>query len=248
LFDPINPKFQPGNRIINNFSNHISFHLFSKHNNLTFKNHIQQLDTLAIKSSNTPPDTLVVMDASIKNNITVSIAHIHVHDKPLIKTLYHTINVTSSEAKFLTIRCGINQADILYEISKIIVVMDSIHAVKKIFDLLLYMLQKQVAFILEDFRGFFNYHHKNIIEFWECPSKINWKLYQNIDNKMKLFNLAPMLPNKNFWDFSKKSECNDIISKWKMTFQASDSKERNFLDLVNNDDNILELTYSKGGT
>jgi len=33
-----------------------------------------------------------------------------------------------------------------------------------------------------------------------------------------------------------------------MTFQVSDLKERNFLDLVNNDDNILELTYNKGGT
>jgi len=32
-----------------------------------------------------------------------------------------------------------------------------------------------------------------------------------------------------------------------MTFQASDQKERNFLDLVNSDNKTLEPTYSKGG-
>jgi len=32
-----------------------------------------------------------------------------------------------------------------------------------------------------------------------------------------------------------------------MTFQASDQKRRNFLDLVDSDNKILELTYSKDG-
>jgi len=33
-----------------------------------------------------------------------------------------------------------------------------------------------------------------------------------------------------------------------MTFQASDLKDRHFLELVNSDNNILEPSYSKGGT
>jgi len=33
-----------------------------------------------------------------------------------------------------------------------------------------------------------------------------------------------------------------------MTFQVSDMKGRNFLELVDSDNNILEPTYSKGGT
>ena len=33
-----------------------------------------------------------------------------------------------------------------------------------------------------------------------------------------------------------------------MTFQVSDLKGRNFLELVDSDNNILELIYSKGGT
>ena len=31
-----------------------------------------------------------------------------------------------------------------------------------------------------------------------------------------------------------------------MLFQASDSKERNFLELLDNNSNIIKLTYSKG--
>jgi len=33
-----------------------------------------------------------------------------------------------------------------------------------------------------------------------------------------------------------------------MTFQASDIKEKHFLDLVDDDDNIIELSYIKGGS
>jgi len=77
FFDPLNPEFKPGNRIINKFSNHFSFHLFSKSNDHLFKNRIQQLNNLTIESSNTLSNTLIITDASVKNNITSSITYIH---------------------------------------------------------------------------------------------------------------------------------------------------------------------------
>ena len=94
---------------------------------------------------------------------------------------------------------------------------------------------------------FFNCYYENTIKFWECPSKSNWKPYENVDIKTKSFNLIPLFPNKNSWDFSKKSEYNNIVNKWKIMFQASDLKGKNFMDLVNSDNNILEPIYSKGG-
>jgi len=170
-FDSLNPEFTPGIRIIDCFSNQFFFHLFSKSNDQQFKSRIQQLNNLAIQLSNTSSNALVIMDASVKNNVTSSIAHIHIHNKLIIKTLHHTINITSSEAEFFAIRCGINQATHLYGISKIIVVTDSIHVAKKIFDPLSHLLQKHVAFILNDLREFFTHHQENMIKFWECPSK-----------------------------------------------------------------------------
>ena len=189
----------------------------------------------------------MVTNASVKNNVAFSIAHVHVHNKPIIKMLHHAVNVTSMEAEFFTIRCSINQAVHLQDISKIIVVTNSIYVARKIFNPLSHPLQKQLAFILNDLRVFFNYYHENMIEFWECPSKSKWNLHKCVDIETKSFNLIPLFPVKNSWDFSKKSECNNIINNWKMTFQASDQKRRNFLDLVDSDNKILEPIYSKDG-
>ena len=64
---------------------------------------------------------------------------------------------------------------------------------------------------------------------------------------MKSFNIIPLFPCKNSWDFSKKLESDNIVNRWKMTFQASDLKGSNFIDLINSNNNILEPTYCKGG-
>jgi len=65
---------------------------------------------------------------------------------------------------------------------------------------------------------------------------------------MKSFNLIPLFPSKSSWDFSKKNECDNLVNRWKMTFQASDMKGKHFLDLVDNDNNIIEPSYIKGGS
>ena len=140
LFNPTNSEFQPSNRIINNFSNYFSFHLFSKSSNHSFKSHIQQLNALAIESSNFLTNTLVVTNASVKNNITSSITYIYIHNKSVVKTFYHAVNIMISKAKLFAIRCSINQAALSHKISKIIIVTNSIHVAKKIFDPSLHML------------------------------------------------------------------------------------------------------------
>jgi len=170
-FDPLNSEFSPGDRIIDCFPNCFSFHLFNKSKDQHFKSYIQQLDNLAIESSNTLSNALVVTNASVKNNVASSITHVHIHNKPIIKMLHHTSNIMSIEAEFFAIRCGINQATHLHSILKIIVVIDSIYTAKKIFDPLSHPLQKHAAFILKDLREFFFCHQENVIKFWECLSQ-----------------------------------------------------------------------------
>ena len=87
---------------------------------------------LEVLSSNST--AIVISDASIKNNIATSISHVHIANQPLIKMLHHAILVTTTEAELFVIRCGINQACSKNNISKIIVVINSIHAAKKIFN------------------------------------------------------------------------------------------------------------------
>jgi len=105
-----------------------------------------------------------------KNNVATSIAHIHIHDYPIIKMLHHAINVTSTEAELFAIRYGINQAINTDNILKINVIMDSLHLVKKIFDPSLHSYQSHSNFVLKKLCNFFTQNQENTIEFWECLS------------------------------------------------------------------------------
>jgi len=76
-------------------------------------------------------------------------------DKPLTKTIHHAINVTSTEAKLFAIRCGINQSICFNNISKIIVITNSIHTARRIFDPSSHSFQTMSAVILLDLHDFF---------------------------------------------------------------------------------------------
>jgi len=169
-FNPLNFEFSPGSRIIDTLSSHFSFHPFSKQGKNSLLSHLHQLDNLAVVSSKNPLYTLVVTDVSIRNNVVTSIVHIHIYDKSVVKTLHHVVNVTSMEAELFAIRCSINQAVNSQGASKIIVVTNLIHSVKRIFDFLSHPYQVHTAAILSELRKFFTINPNNKIEFWECPS------------------------------------------------------------------------------
>jgi len=93
LFNPLHSEFSSSNRVIDIFPSCFSFHLFKKNKDNNFKEHIQQLDNLVLESLSIPLNVLIITDASIKNNITMFISHTHIYNKPIMKTLYHTVNV-----------------------------------------------------------------------------------------------------------------------------------------------------------
>ena len=246
-FSPLDPEFSPGHCIIDNFSNRFSFNLVNRKEKEIHKIRAQELDEMVLSNSSIPNTALVVTDASIKNDITTSISHIHSANCPLIKTVHHASFVTSSEAELFAIRYGINQACSLDNISKIIIVIYSIHAARKIFNSDFSPFQIYATAILKELRKFFISSNTNSIEFWECPSKLKWRFHHDADKDSKSFMVTPSYPCKISWDFCKKSDSDDIINQWKMTFQASEGKGKQFLDLLNDDLNAIELSYTKGG-
>jgi len=142
-FTPLHPELSPGHRIIDNFSDHFVFNVHSKLKDNQACTH--QLDNIVIEASSSLSTAIVVTDASIKNNVATSILHIHKHDNPIAKTIHYTVHITSTEAKLFTIRCSINQASNHNNISKIIIVTDSIHMARKIFDLSLHLFQAHLV-------------------------------------------------------------------------------------------------------
>ena len=152
------------------------------------------------------------MDTNVKNDIAISISHMHTYNNPIIKTFHHAVYITSTKAELFTIRCGINQASNHIDIFKIIIITDSIHVAKKFFDSSLYSFQAHSAAILSELWEFFLQHQSNSIEFWEYPSHFNWFLHKVVDKETKAFNPTPLFPCKTSWDFGKKSESDDILN------------------------------------
>ena len=128
-FDLLNKKFAPGSQIIDIFPSHFSFHSFNKHSDKNLKTCSHQLNNISIVFSLDLSYALIVTDASIKNNIVTSIAYIHVHDKPVIKTIHHNVNIISIEAELFAIRYSIHQATNISGVLKIVVITDSLHTV-----------------------------------------------------------------------------------------------------------------------
>jgi len=104
-FSFFNKEFNPGNYIVDIFSDCFSFHPCS----LNVKKHIENLEKITLRAFSNPFSSIVMLDASIKNQVAISISYIHSFNKPVIKTLYKAINITTVKAKLFAIRCGINQ-------------------------------------------------------------------------------------------------------------------------------------------
>jgi len=168
---------------------------------------------MVLQISFSPTTAFIVTDASIKNDIATSVLHLHIANHPLVKTVHHAVFITSTEAELFAIRCGINQACIKENVSKIIVVTDSIYAVKKIFDSKSHPFQSHTTAILSELCHFFNKNHEISIEFWECPSCLKWKFHKNVDKDSKLFNPILSYSCKISWDYCKKSDSDNIINQ-----------------------------------
>jgi len=72
--------------------------------------------------------------------------------------------------ELFAIRYGINQAIQIPEVFHIIVIINAIHLVKRIFDFTIHPYQLQLIAIAHDLRAFFNKNTQNSINFWDYPS------------------------------------------------------------------------------
>ena len=241
-------EFFPGSCIIDISPDRFSFNLvIKKEKEKNDQIQAQELDNMVLLNSSSPHTALVITDASIKNNIATSILHIHVANRLITKIVHHAAFVTNTEVELFVIRCSINQACSNITINQIIVVTDSIHTAKKIFDSSSHPFQHHSALILSKLQSFFISSPNNSIKFWECLSHLRWKFHHDVDKDSKSFNPTPVFPCKISWDYYKKSDSNNIIKQWKMMFQASDGKGNHFMDLLDDDFNTIKPSYSKGG-
>ena len=192
-FDLLNIVFHSGCRLIDIFSSCISIHNTNHSFNESKATHYKKLDEIILESSSDPKTVVIISDISIKNNIAFFISHIHFFDNTLKKTLYHAINVMPMEAKLFTIQCNINQIVQIQHALYIIVIANTIHTAKKIFDPSIYLYQQQTIAISKDLRVFFSKHKNKTIEFWDFSNN-KWYLHTVVDKETRKFNLVPLYP------------------------------------------------------
>ena len=65
--------------------------------------------------------------------------------------------------------------------------------------------------------------------------------------KTKKFDLISLYLSKLLWNYNKKEKCDNIIKEWHIIFKSSNLKERNFLQLLNNNLLEIKLSYIKEG-
>jgi len=162
-----NDEFTPGKHLVDTFSNHVSFHPCT----LNIQNHMENLEKIAIRASSDLLSSIIVSNASIKNQVATSISHIYSFNKLIVKTLHKAINITTAEAELFAIKCGINQVVADPYIKHIIVITNFLHITRKIFNSSTHPYQIHSAAISSELREFFSKDSTNCIEFWDCPRK-----------------------------------------------------------------------------
>ena len=116
-FSSFNHEFLPGNRLIDLFPNQFSFHSLDRKSKNSVKSHLCNLENISLQSSLNPHVVIIISDSSIKDNVAMSIVHVHSHNSPVIKMIHYAVNIPSTEVEIFTLRYGINQAIQLSDIN-----------------------------------------------------------------------------------------------------------------------------------
>ena len=140
-FNPFSSEFSLGSRLIDIYPSYISFHFITQSNEESRKVHFCKLNE-------------IIFQMLINSNMAVLVSDT-------------SINVTSTEAELFTIRYGINQATQLSNIKYIIIVTDSMHTAKSIFDSLIHLFQIQLSNIFKELRKFFKKKINTILSNFE---------------------------------------------------------------------------------
>ena len=100
-FNTLNSEFSPGFQLSDKFPSHFSFHQANHKNKESKDSHLHKLDHLFDSLRMDFNTVIVISNASLKDNVTMSISHIHSHSEQVKKTVHHAVNVTTTEAELL---------------------------------------------------------------------------------------------------------------------------------------------------
>jgi len=119
-FNRLYKKLSLGFSLIDNFPNCFSFYTVNYKDTNTRIAYWNKLKKIYKDLSNSHEIILIISNVSIKNNIAILVLYIQREHKIIMKTVYHAMNITFTEAEIFTIRCSISQLSQLSQMQGVI--------------------------------------------------------------------------------------------------------------------------------
>ena len=107
-FNSLNKELSLGFCLVDTFFGHFSFHPVNQKDTNIKITHCNRFDSIYEDSLIDQNTVSIISDASVKNNVITLVLHIHRGQDIIAKTVYHLMNIISTETKLFSIRCGIN--------------------------------------------------------------------------------------------------------------------------------------------
>lgn len=106
------------------------------------------------------------------------------------------MNVLSTEAELFAVRCSISQVSQIHGVTSIVIIIDTIHTAKYIFNISIHPHQIHTITISSNLGNFFNQNDNNLILFWDCSSNDKWPSHLLVDKKSKYHKINLILSSK----------------------------------------------------
>jgi len=139
-FNPFDAEATPGYRLLNSFSEHISFHLCNCSSLNNCNTHLESLDHLCLEASSSSSTLVVVTDASAippRNMQAVSVVHFWRLGYQMLSSKAPAGRTTAPNTKLFTIRLDVSKATSM-DIEHIILITNSLGSARKSVNLSVY--------------------------------------------------------------------------------------------------------------
>ena len=249
-FNPLDAKTTPGCRLLDSFTNHISFYPCNRSSLNNRNTHLESLDHLCLEASSSPSTLVVATDTSvIPSRCMQAISAVHIWNLGQQVTFSKALagRTTASDAELFAIRLGVSKATSI-DIEHIILITDSLGSARRSVDPSVHSGQAHSLAVCSAFRSFFCSSSSYRIEVWDCPSNTEWSLHQMVHNNVTNTRMATELHPATSLDALCSKSILLCLDTWRTTFNHPTVQRCHFLTLRGKNHKLLQPSYSKGGS
>ncbi|KAJ3561031.1 hypothetical protein NP233_g10447 [Leucocoprinus birnbaumii] len=250
-FDTDSNEACPGNRIMDVFSNRISFH--PRPNSASANKQTTLLDTTLLKVKDEEHSAIVVCDSSIPQDSTkqaLAAARVWIGDCMVKQTCQASSRPMAPDAELHAIRAGIGMATAIAGIDHIYIFTDHLPSAERAVDPGIYSGQWRSLEVCTRLCSWLGADPARHVSFISVNSKLKWSIHQNVhkyvsDQSFSVAHSRCPATLLAYLHAAKVAVCQD---EWNRLFGTSKYLRRGFLYLCDNNDKDLKPSYLGGGT